>query len=372
MKHITSPLISPSLGTSRAIDSFHFGTGNGPKVYLQASLHADEIPGMLAAWKLKQQLITLEQQGHIQGEIILVPVANPIGLNQHLMDIPLGRYELENGFNFNRGYLDTFEQVKQRIDGQLGEDLSKNRQLIRSAIKQAVNDWYVDTEFHSMQKALLSLCCDADYIIDMHCDFEAIQHTYSTHYSWDSVKPLAHYLGAQVNMLADETGGNPFDSSIDMVWKRLTDCYGEKIPKACQAITLELCGQNNVSHEKSDHDANAILNFMRSIHLITDKPPALPSHPESSIQAKLLAAVEPLKSQTSGVVVQCAELDSHIVAGQLIAEVIDPISDNVEQIRANQSGILFSFTMRKTATAGMLVAHIAGDDVIRSGYLLAP
>ena len=69
MKHHKSPLISPVLGTSRHIDSFHFGKPNsGKKIYIQASLHADELPGMLVAWKLKQQLLLLEEQGFIKKE----------------------------------------------------------------------------------------------------------------------------------------------------------------------------------------------------------------------------------------------------------------------------------------------------------------
>jgi hypothetical protein len=39
------------------LTSFHFGHADGgEKVYIQASLHADELPGMLAAWHLKSAL----------------------------------------------------------------------------------------------------------------------------------------------------------------------------------------------------------------------------------------------------------------------------------------------------------------------------
>ena len=47
-----SPL--PALGTQRTLTSFHFGTaGTGEKAYIQASLHADELPGMLVAHHLR-------------------------------------------------------------------------------------------------------------------------------------------------------------------------------------------------------------------------------------------------------------------------------------------------------------------------------
>ena len=103
MRHQIHDLLSPLPGTARQIHSFHFGPqpANG-KIYIQSSLHADEMPGMLVAWHLKQRLAELEAAGRLRSEIVLVPVANPVGLEQVLMDVPLGRYELESGQNFNR------------------------------------------------------------------------------------------------------------------------------------------------------------------------------------------------------------------------------------------------------------------------------
>ncbi|CAM3882973.1 Succinylglutamate desuccinylase / Aspartoacylase family protein [Vibrio aerogenes CECT 7868] len=371
MKHQQHPLISPVLGTRRVIDSFHFGTpGCGRKIYIQASLHADELPGMLAAWKLKQQLHELEAQGCIQGEIIVVPVANPVGQNQHLMDVHLGRYETETGQNFNRGYYDTYAQVADLVENQLSDDPQENKKIIRLALRQAIQSWQVETEMHSMQKTLQSLCCDADVIIDMHCDFEAVQHVYSTYYSWESMIPLACWLDSKANMLADETGGNPFDSAFDMVWQRLHARFGDIIPKGCQSVTLELCGQADVSHNKSNQDAEALLNYLRHLEVLIDR--AADEYDPQTLYVSDLTAVEPLKSPFGGVVVLCAEVGEQVTAGQLIAEVIDPVTDEVAQIRATHPGLLFSRTMRRTATAGMLVAHVAGEIPVRSGYLLAP
>lgn len=81
------PLVGASLGTARAITSYRFGHDDGadasPKVYIQASLHADELPGMVVAWYLKRRFAELEAAGRLAARIVLVPVANPAGLNQH-------------------------------------------------------------------------------------------------------------------------------------------------------------------------------------------------------------------------------------------------------------------------------------------------
>ena len=66
MHHSTHDLLAPVPGISRQLHSFHFGPRGGGKVYIQASLHADELPGMLVAWHLKRRLAELEQQGRLQ------------------------------------------------------------------------------------------------------------------------------------------------------------------------------------------------------------------------------------------------------------------------------------------------------------------
>ena len=49
MQTLNHPLISPTLGTARSLTSFHYGPSGGQKVYIQSSLHADELPGMLVS-----------------------------------------------------------------------------------------------------------------------------------------------------------------------------------------------------------------------------------------------------------------------------------------------------------------------------------
>ncbi len=80
-ERIALPSMSP--GTERSIDVLRFGVqGARPKVYLQASLHADEIPAMLVLNHLVERLRQSSEAGNIIGEVVAVPVANPIGLAQ--------------------------------------------------------------------------------------------------------------------------------------------------------------------------------------------------------------------------------------------------------------------------------------------------
>ena len=105
IKHYTLP--EHALGGQRQLSHFHFGApGTGEKVYLQAGLHADEIPGMLVLHYLKRLLSQAERRGELRGEIILVPVANPPGLAQVLLSGGVGRFDLASGRNFNRDFPD--------------------------------------------------------------------------------------------------------------------------------------------------------------------------------------------------------------------------------------------------------------------------
>jgi len=62
----------------------------------------------------------------------------------------------------------------------------------------------------------------------------------------------------------------------------------------------------------------------------------------------------------------------YLEADQLIAEIIDPLSNTVTPVRNRQPGLMYARSLRRMATAGMLVAHVAGTQACRSGYLLQP
>ena len=70
IKHYTLP--EHALSGQRQLTHFHFGEpGRGEKIYLQAGLHADEIPGMLVLHYLKRLLNQAERRAELRGEIIL-------------------------------------------------------------------------------------------------------------------------------------------------------------------------------------------------------------------------------------------------------------------------------------------------------------
>jgi predicted deacylase len=47
------PISAPHSSAAYELSSFHFGPASERRVYIQASLHADEVPGMLVAQFLR-------------------------------------------------------------------------------------------------------------------------------------------------------------------------------------------------------------------------------------------------------------------------------------------------------------------------------
>ena len=210
----TIELVSPSPGTSRVLKVHHYGSqGAGPKAYFQAALHSDEYPGLLVAHHLMTLLDEAEARGDIIGEIVLVPVANPIGLGQHINGQHVGRNELSGDGNFNRSWPDLSQPVYDAVKGDLGQDEGANVRLIREALSVAIEALEVRTELEGLRKALFGLSATADMVFDMHCDNEALMHLYASIRHRDLAVELACDLAAPVIVLEQEPGGAPFDES---------------------------------------------------------------------------------------------------------------------------------------------------------------
>ena len=367
------PLLSPSLGSQRALTSFHFGqAGRGEKVHIQASLHADELPGMLVAWHLKQRLLQLESEGAILGEIAVLPAANPIGLNQSQHNRLLGRFEMMSGQNFNRHYHAMAQPVFAAVRGQLGPDPRANTRLIRAAMKEELARLQPQSELQSLRHALHSLAFDADIMLDLHCDSRAELHVYTGTPLWDQCEPLSRYLGACASLLAEDSGDQPFDEACSQPWWQLRELAVQAgidapIEMACLAVTIELRGENDVNHEYAAKDAEAIIHFLQHRGVIAGDAPPLPPlrHP-----ATPLAGSEDLLAPHAGVVVYRAAPGSLLSPGDLVADVIDPLNDTVSQVCTQRGGVLYATSDRPYATAGLGLARVAGSTAFKSGKLL--
>ncbi|WP_137886084.1 succinylglutamate desuccinylase/aspartoacylase family protein [Pseudomonas sp. 2FE] len=362
-------LVAQSLGAPREVISLHFGPqGQGKKVYLQAGLHADEHPGMLVLHHLKSRLLELEAAGRLTGEVVLVPIANPIGLGNYLFGRQLGRFELSSRENFNRHYLDLAELVRERVASQLGSDAATNVALIRRCIGERLQAIEARTELESLRLTLMGLACAADYVLDVHCDSDAMVHLYVHSEQQAQGRVLAGYTGAHATLHALEQGGNSFDEAFTAVWYALQQAFPQHpIPLASFAATVELRGINDVSHELALADADALLAYLGHLGIVAGEAPPVPA---PLCEPTPLSGVEVLNAPHAGVVAYRTAIGSWVEPGTALADVIDPLSGRVSTLHSSIAGMFYARVIERFTEANTELTFVAGREPLREGCLL--
>ena len=374
MQRIDHPLLSPSLGSQKTLSSFHYGTpGSGLKIYIQASLHAEELPGMLVAHHLRARLQAAQDAGELRGEVIVVPVANPLGLAQRLDHKPMGRFDLDTSENFNRHYPNLAQAVWPAIQHTLGDDPGANVRKVRQAMGEYLHQWTPATELSSLRRTLLLLAHDADFVLDLHCDCEAVMHFYAEEACWAPLEPLARLLGSEAILLAKNSGSSPFDECLSGVWWQLNEALAAAglawpLPQSCCSTTIELRGEADVSHAWARGDAQAIVKFLQHTGMLNCA--CVPEIPAFKCQPTPMAGSESLKAPAPGVVVFAAKVGQVMQMGDLVAEIIDPLSGQSHRVLAGVAGTLYARIRDRYITTGGELAKIAGAEPFRTGELL--
>jgi hypothetical protein len=368
-------LLPPAPGTSRELLSLHYGpTGTGRKAAIQASLHADEVPGLLVAHHLRRRLGELEAQGALLGEIVLVPFANPVGLSQWVLGSHEGRFDLASGENFNRRYADLAPRAAEILEPRVRVGAGVGVAEARAALQQACAELVVTTELQSLRRTLLGLAIDAEVVLDLHCDNEAVLHLYTLPSLWPEVEPLARLTGSRAVLVEDVSGDEPFDEACSGVWQRLCTTLAEhtgqriEFPAACVGVTVELRGERDVTHEFAQADAEALLRYLAWRGLISGAPSSLP---ELACEPTPLAGSIPVLAPHGGVLVHAQPLGSRVRSGDLVAEIVDPLGGNATPLHSPTDGVLYARESRRFVTAGTRVCKVAGRESVRSGKLLS-
>ncbi|MBT3701776.1 MAG: succinylglutamate desuccinylase/aspartoacylase family protein, partial [Alphaproteobacteria bacterium] len=325
VEHISLPAMSP--GSEFTLTVHKFGEpGARPKAYFQAALHADETPPLLVAHHLLGDLIKADKEGRIKGEVIVVPMANPLGLSQNLDGYHVGRHNLDGGGNFNRGFPDLGALVRDDLEGKLGVDPRTNIATIREALIYTVDNLPATTAHQALRKTLLAMAVDADIVLDLHCDLDALMHIYIGDALWPDASDLAADIGLRAVLLASDSGGGPFDETCGNVWWTLAEAFpNANIPAACLAGTVEHRGQADVSDELCKADADGLFRFLQRRRVVDGDAGDLP---DLLCEGTQLSATEIVKSPVPGVVAYAVQLGDVVRKGDLIAHIIDPGADD--------------------------------------------
>lgn len=368
--------LSPaSAGTARHLICHHFGpSGGAPVVYLQAGLHADEMPGVLVLQHLLPLLTAAEAAGQIRGAVRLVPFANPLGLSQWAFNKPLGRQDADSLRNFNRFYPDLAkladESEGEGLEGRLTASAGENLHIIRAALRAALDKVEARTEAEEMRVALLSWSCDADYVLDLHCDHQAVMHLYAAPARPGDTSLLCRSVGAELALIAEESGGNAFDEAHTVPWLRLRERYGARfpIPAGCFSTTLEYRGQFDVSDDLAQADARNLMTFLAAVGVIADWAET-PAHADPA-HLPLAGAAE-VFAPAGGIVTWDRRPGAMVTGGEVLAHVTDPATGARHPVLSPTEGMMFRRELWPSCLRGQSLAHVAGKKLLRDGNLLS-
>lgn len=374
LERITHSIPADAPGTTAELTVFHIGPKDaGRKVYLQAALHADEQPGIMAIHHLLPLLEAAEAKGQLRARFTLLPMVNPLGMGQRLFESQVGRYDFRGGVNFNRRWPDLFAAVGKTVAPRLTDDPEANVATIRTAVGDWLKAQKPLTANQKLRHLVMTEAHDADYVLDLHCDNEALVHLFVTPDSMKELTELADHMGSAAQLVAEDSGGGSFDEVWPSLWTRLRAAHPEKpIPFSARAATLEYRGQADVFDALGKDDAERLFAFFQAKGLIAGTPPRVEPAP-----APLpLSATEMLRVDSAGLLAYRVELGEHVEKGQPVADLIALSGPNafVERthIVANTSGRVISRNMSKFVVPGNSIAKIVGTEPLpgREGYLL--
>lgn len=368
------------VGTERRLASLHFGPRKSRrKVYIQAGLHADEPPGYLVAARLVELLKDADHAGKIQEKIVVVPVANPIGLSQWGTDTVQGRFDNSDLVNFNRSYDYLAAAIAARIEGKLTGDGEANVRLIRKTTADILHSRNPETEAGYLKNLLLTLSHDADIVLDLHCEHQGRLHIYMGKTLWPEGADLSAQMGACATLVTEDSGETPFDEANSKLWWDLAKKFPDHpVPAACFGATIELRGILDTQPHQTQEDATNLFTFLTRRGFISGKAAPLP---ELKADATPLECVDYVRSRDAGILSFLKEPGQIVEEGEAVAEVIDPLvlttagsgtGLHKEVITSRTSGMFFARCVDRFARPGKIIGKVAGTKPLmeKGTYLL--
>lgn len=174
---------------------------------------------------------------------------------------------------------------------------------------------------------------------------------------------LARFLHIDTVLLSQDSGGGSFDEACGLPWHRLAAHYPNLAP-ACMAVTVELRGQQDVSHPQASTDAERIYQYLQHRGAIAGVVPEIP-------QLLPFSAGEIVNAPASGLLLLLRQPGEWVTKDEVVAEIIDPLTDTVKAVRAKAGGIIYASRRTPFVTLGAEVMKIAGKTPYAGGGGLA-
>ena len=362
------PLSCTIPGLQRTLKVIRYGSpGARPKAYFQAAIHASEMTGTVALAALADMLDVADASGKVKGEILLLPMCNPIGFGQFLFGEQSGRFEHGGRDNFNRGHYDISEMVAIASKDKLVEDADANVATLRGLALDVISSIPVIDDMTSWRTKLLAMAIDADLVLDIHSDLDAAVFMYVNQNDWPAATDVAALLGCAATILnAPYTTSTNFSGVVGALWPRLAERIGPDfpVPNACLSVLLELRGRHDVSHALAQADAKRLFSILQQRGMIEGESGELPA---------LLAPATPILGMDVGYAPFAGPVVYHVTPGERvfigmpICDVLDPLAEDADArvitLFARANGVLYARPIDGMVVyPGQVMFRIAGAE----------
>lgn len=294
MKKTVERIEGDTEGVAYEFPVFRFeGSDNtSPRAYLQAALHAGELPGTVAIDALMPLLAKAEAEGRVRGSLTLVPWANPIGRAQYQYDIHQGRFHAGTRVNFNRDF-----------------------PLVDGPDPALLPDTALATVDKKLKARLLSLSLGHDIVLDLHCDDEGEPYLYVPAELWPAMQDCAAAMGVAAVLLWQGESGAAFEeASVHPHLKAGTP------PQRVVVTTVEYRGIADVDRATAESDARGLYRLLVARGVVAD--PSLPAPGPFRGVVSPLENIDMMPAPRAGAVLYDVRPGDRVKKGDRLATVV--------------------------------------------------
>ena len=307
-----------------------------PSAYLQAALHAGELPGVVAIDALMPMIAKAEAEGRIKGSITIVPSANPIGRAQYHFGEHQGRFHLGTRTNFNRGF-----------------------PLLAAPDTSLLPDTRHGTVDQQLKSRLLQLSIGHDIVLDLHCDDEGLAYLYVHSSLWPEMADCAAAMGVDAVVLWSEDTDGTFEGASIMPYQSVPADVAKLDRRV--ATTVEYRGILDVDAALAGSDAEGLYRLLVARGVIAD--PAVPAPGRFTGVVAPLENIEMMPAPRAGAVLYDVKPGDRVAKGARLATIVHAPGEagGRTEVFAPQDGIILTRRSRRIIRAGEDLLKLVGD-----------
>jgi predicted deacylase len=307
-----------------------------PSAYLQAALHAGELPGVVAIDALMPMLAKAETEGRIKGPITIVPWANPIGRAQYHFGEHQGRFNLGTRTNFNRSF-----------------------PLLAAPDARLLPDVSLGGADRRLKNRLVQLSLGSDIVLDLHCDDEGLAYLYIHTSLWPHMADCAAAMGAEAVLLWSEDSTGTFEGASIMPYQNVPASVARFDRRVVS--TVEYRGMLDVDGALAASDAEGLYRLLVTRGVIQD--PSVPKFGKFAGPVVPLENIDMMPAPRAGAILYEVKPGDRVKKGDRLATIVHTPGEanGRTEVFAPQSGFILTRRSRRIIRAGEDLLKLAGD-----------